>query len=338
MRRSRGTAATASAINGPTARLNSLRTTSATTRSDLSKHAAGADAREQPSATAVARVEPYSKPWRHPLLFLWQRLLVLVYAGIGVYAGTLIVVAVYYLLFETTATMTHWWHATVPNNSLRHSIRDVAEGLLGALLGLTLAHNHYKKKLQKRIAAKPNAVDKAEMSVGIPNVKDRKPFRPWQLFVTPPLVLLYATPGFLIGYLIATWFHHHHGLLHLHSPFSANPTTADLGAKLKATWTTDWPKKLIGYFAAFVFGRRPARGLIDHLQLFFAERRVRSGKTVRWYDTAPFAARMREVAATASYRAKPSLWLHRLVIGGTAVGFGLACFGWYVLAFIAKRS
>jgi hypothetical protein len=291
---------------------------------------------EQSEKSPSSAIKPFAAPWRHPLLFAWQWLLLLVYLAIGVYAGTLIVVAVYYLLFETTTTMNHWWHSTVPNSNLRHSIRDVAEGLLGGLLGLTLAHNHYKRSLQRRIAEKPNVVDRAEIAVGIPNLKDRKPFHPWQLLIVPPLVLIYAIPGFAIGYLIVAWFHHHHGLVHLHVPVSANPTTTDLVAKLKATWTADWPKKLIGFFAAFVFGRRPAHGLIDDLQGFFAERHVRSGKPARWYHTAPFAARMREAASSASRVDGPSIWLRRLVLGGAAVGIGLACFGWYVLAFIAK--
>jgi hypothetical protein len=99
-----------------------------------------------------------------------------------------------------------------------------------------------------------------------------------------------------------------------------------------------WPKKLIGFAAAFFFGHRPARALIDDIQLWFAERRVALGKGVRVYQTPPFKARYNAVAAGGTVQARAR---GRVALPLAMTGLGLAVvalggYGYYVLNYIAK--
>jgi len=278
---------------------------------------------------------PLVRVWRHPIRWTGQKLYLLLCAVVFAYVGVLIVVALYYIVFEPTATMTHAWHSLVPNATIRHTIRNVGEGLLGGLLAQQIIWNHYRRRTQRRMDQKRNLLDRVEIRLHIPNLKDGKDFSVGRLLVTPPLVLLYAVPGFVVGIAIAHALHGHQ-LFHIGSPFSANPTTAALQDKVKATWTMDWPKKLVGFFAAFVFGRRPAKAVFDDMQLLFVERRIGNQIPVKWYHPAPFKARFNELAASEKAQPARSVWLKRLVFGLAPIALGLAAFGWYVLGFIAK--
>jgi hypothetical protein len=73
---------------------------------------------------------------RHPPRWSAQRLKRLALALVLAHIGTLIIVALYYLVFEVhyhvaghSYTLKHWWDTTVSNADLRHSIRNVAEAL-----------------------------------------------------------------------------------------------------------------------------------------------------------------------------------------------------------------
>ena len=100
--------------------------------------------------------------------------------------------------------------------------------------------------------------------------------------------------------------------------------------------TANWDKKLIGYISAFFFGRRPAKGVFDDVQLLFAERRVTNNLGTRWYQSPTFRARVNDVQANShGYSEVQGVWLKRIVVGLVPIGLVLAIFGWYVLTFIA---
>lgn len=289
--------------------------------------------------TTQALPWPLVKPWKHPLRFLLNKLYLLVSIGVFAYIGTLIITALYYLLFEVYAPMTNWWHNTVPNSGLRHSIRDVAEGLLGGLLAQQIIWNAFKKRKQKK-----SVLDKTEIALHIPNLKSGKRLSPFELVAAVPLVLLYAVPGFLVAYEVVTVIrdHIHHatsvasGVVALAA--LAHPHAASLLTKTQHTFTDAWPTKLMGYSAALFFGRRPAKAVFDHIQLAFAERRVALGKGARWYQPPTFQARVNalKTKSIASVKANQSSWQTVVMSGGVLLGLGLAAYGWYILNYIAQ--
>ena len=90
---------------------------------------------------------------RHPFRWSSQRLKRLGLALVLAHIGTLIIVALYYLIFQVhyhvagrTYTLKHWWDTTVSDTNLRHSIRNVAEGVLGGWLAKAVVWNHYKHR------------------------------------------------------------------------------------------------------------------------------------------------------------------------------------------------
>lgn len=287
---------------------------------------------------------PLVKPWRHPVRWTLNKIQLLVSAGVLAYVGMLIIVAVYYLLWETTPTMKHLWDdVLVPNSDLRHNIRNIGETLLGGILAQSIVWNHFKKKVRK----KPSLIDKLEIKLHIPNPKDGRPFSVVQLVLVVPLILLYATPGFIVGYELVHVFHHAHtiavtyGLTKATTPVAV--THSSIGLRMEQLWTQDWPKKLIGFGASFFFGRRPARGVMDDVQLLFAQRRVqlytdhKTSTLTRWYHSPTFQARVNSVwKEPSSNLVVHDKLLKRVVILFVPIGLGLAVFGWYVLAYIAK--
>ena len=138
------------------------------------------------------------------------------------YLGILIVAALYYVLLETHVTLpflretnTQAWHHLVPRAGLRHDIRDVGEGLLGGLLGIAFTYNHF------RVRPRKNLIDRVEIALGIPNVKDerklvwwqvnrsarRRPPRSWQVILGVVLIPVYACVGFFIGEAVVNAIH-----------------------------------------------------------------------------------------------------------------------------------
>jgi hypothetical protein len=272
---------------------------------------------------------PLVKLWRHPLRWLLNKVHLLIALVIFAYIGTLIVVALYYLLFEVNPTMTHWWHQAVPNSDLRHSVRDVAEGVLGGLLAQQVIWNHFKKR-------KPiNKLDEVEIAAHIPNLKRERRMTFWEVVTSPPLVLLYATPGFFAAYGIVhliQHFHHLPGVVALLHPHSSS-----LWVKTQHTFTDAWPRKVMGYSAALFFGRRPAKAVFDHMQLIFAERQVALGKNTRWYQPPTYQARINSLKAQGTIaKEHQSLWQTVSMFAVVLVGLGLAGYGWYILNYIAS--
>ncbi|MDQ6731746.1 MAG: hypothetical protein M3022_16035 [Actinomycetota bacterium] len=286
------------------------------------------------SARAVALPLPLVKLWRHPIRWLLIKLRLLGWAVVLTYIGVLIVAGLYYLLFEVNPAFTKLWHQAVSDNALRHNIRNVGEGFLGGLLAQQVVWNHFRKQKPK------NLLDRTEIALHIPNVKDDRRLSVGLVFV-PLLAIAYAAPGFLA----ALWISHrfHSGVGHLSSSAShlhvhLTPHLASVWAKTKASLTRDVDKRLMGFAASFFFGRRPARGAFDDVQLWFAERHVALGKPIRWYHPPTFAARCndirgREVAATQTHHGR---WQSAVMLGAVAVSLALAGLGWYALNYLAK--
>ncbi len=230
--------------------------------------------------------------------------------------------------------MTKLWHHAVSDNALRHSIRNVGEGFLGGLLAQQVVWNHFRKRKPK------NLLDKLEIALHIPNVKDDRRLSVG-LVLVPLLAIAYAVPGFLA----ALWLSHRFqaNIGHLSSTVSALHVHVTLHVssvweKTRASLTRDLDKRLMGFGASFFFGRRPARGAFDDVQLWFAERRVAVGKPIRWYHLPTFAARCNELKTMG---VPPARKHHGRLQTGimltmSAGGVGLAGLGWYALSYLAK--
>lgn len=246
----------------------------------------------------------------------------------------LIVAGLYYLLFEVDPALTKLWHHAVSDNALRHSIRNVGEGFLGGLLAQQVVWNHFRKRKPR------NLLDKLEIALHIPNVKDDRRLSVG-LALVPLLAIAYAVPGFLA----ALWLSHRlqSSVGHLSSTASAlpvhvTPHISSVWEKTKASLTQDLDKRLMGFGASFFFGRRPARGAFDDVQLWFAERHIGLGKPIRWYHPPTFAARCNEIKTKRVPAAlKHHGWLQSgIMLGMFAGGVGLAGLGWYALSYLAK--
>jgi hypothetical protein len=271
---------------------------------------------------------PLVKPARHPLKWTAQKVELLAAAGVFTYIGILIIAALYYILLETKwklsfmqGNITQEWHKAVPNRFERHNIRDVGEGFLGGLMAHMIIWNHFKK-IRPR-----NVIDKIEIALRIPNLKDEHRLTGWQLIVVVPLALIYAIPGFLITQWLVTKIHYHPKTYH----------TGSVVTNIKNGFIENWPKKVMGYGAAFFFGRRPAAAVFDEIQLWFAERRVALKKPLRFYHTPPFKARYNVVSEKGvAGLAKASRFGTGFMLGGLIASVGLAGYGYYVLNYIAK--
>ena len=283
---------------------------------------------------------------RHPLRWLKNKALVAVDGLALVHVGTLIVVALYYLTFQTIPGVKndwdhaltgglHFWGLHVHLALLskahwaewRHLIRNVGEGLLGGVLGQAIIWNHFRVKPKPR-----NWVDKLEIALHIPNLKDDRRTSGWQMLALPLLVLVYAIPGFAIGAGVAHLIQHSLAHVHLHQVSS--------DAVVQSLWTGNVSQKVVGLFASIVFSRRVGRGVYDDVQLFFAERRRAVGKPLSIYHklVPTFAARYNGINSTESAAAavdEHDRWASWILVGSIPVGIGLAAFGYYVLAYIA---
>ena len=253
------------------------------------------------------------------------------------YIGILIVAALYYVLLEThvhlplfNETNTEAWHELVPRSSLRHDIRDVGEGLLGGLLGIAFTYNHFRRR------RRPNAIDSFEMKLRIPNVKDDRKLAWWQVIYGTLLIPLYASVGFFAGEAIVS-------VVHPYVNHAIETETGNLFFNVKANLIENWPRKVIGLAAAFFFGHRPAKAVIDDIQLWFAERRLRRGSGLRFYDTPVFKARYNALVAArgeagTAVRARGGRVREVLTTVTLALATAAAGYGYYVLNYIAKHK
>ncbi len=298
-------------------------------------------------STVEAQVQPLPlvKLTARPIQWLRNKILLVVAALVLAYLGMLAAAGTYYLLFEVNPTMTALWHRAVSDPNLRHSIRNIGEGLYGGLFAQAVVWNHFKKRKLER-----KRLDNLEIKLHISNLKDDKPLSVLQLLATPFLVLLYAAPGFLLAFYVVLPVLHpvlraFGEVASIFQPalVSNVPTPSASGfSKFQALLTSDVDKKLLGYGASLFFGRRVVKGVFDDLQLWFVERRIRSGKSVsRWYP-APYQARYNVVKEQTSthglgvieHDESATLVFVKLAAGLTMLGLVLT--GLYVLIFIAS--
>lgn len=265
---------------------------------------------------------PYVKLTRHPLKWTWNQLKTYGTSIILMHAGTLAIVALYYLLFEVNPSMTHWWHHAVSNDNLRHNIRNVAEGLLGGLLVMAALYRKPKK------VRKPHFIDKVEHALGIPNFKFDGPVRWWEVVLMPIFVLVYASVGFAAGY-GALHFAHIHATQSVHGNF------------WEALWANGWDAKIVGLIASYFFGKRPAKGVMNHLQLFVVTRHWSKGNdTPAWWWTPAYQERFNKIKASSTKswvtgNLHSTASVYAIVFGGVIL-LGLDGFGYYILKYIAK--
>lgn len=289
------------------------------------------------AASAIALPPPLVRPWRHPLTWTRQHVAMLGVKAVFAYVGILVVAALYYILLETKVTLpflhetnTQAWHRLVPRTSLRHDIRNVGEGLLGGMLGIAFTYNHFRRR--RRI----NAIDRVEMLLRIPNVKDERKLVWWQVLYGLLLIPLYASVGFFAGEAVVALVH----------PYVNHALEAQRGSfffNVKSNLLEDWPRKVIGLAAAFYFGHRPAKAVIDDIQLWFVERRIERGRGLRFYHPPPFKARYNDFLRTETSlqagartarggRARYLITTVIVVLAGAD-----AAYGYYVLNYIAKK-
>ncbi len=270
--------------------------------------------------TTATPPPPLVRFQRHPIKWLVIHVELLVFAVVLAHVGMLIITALYYMAFELNGSATAWWHHTVSNANLRHDMRDVVEGLLGGFLAQQVIYNHYRRRRPR------NRFDDIEIALHIPNVKDDKPVNVGQVLAGPPLALIYALPGFFVALGILD-------ALHIHAVHVA---TGSLWSRTQTIWTSNWDKKIMGYAAAFFFGRRPMKQVFNGVQLWFARR---STKEPRWLPPT-FRARFNDLAAhqapegaTAGSRFGPlDIFMSCVVVFGLA----LAGYGYYILTYVAK--
>lgn len=244
----------------------------------------------------------------HPGRWLVNKLQLLVAAVVLAYVGQLVFVAVYYLVFEVDPTVRHAWHQAISNSQWRHSLRDHGEGLFGGLFGVAAVWNHYRKRRPVKW------YDEVEMKLDIANVKDKNPLTAREFFLLLVYVPLYAIPGFIAGEILVLLIHH----------------DSFIWSHVRHHWSASFDDKLVGYGAAFFFGRRPAKAVFDDLQLWTAERIVAlpGPRLDYWWMLPTLRARCNDVRnkqGTVAQEQPDTKW---------TVGIGLIAFTVLVLAII----
>ena len=100
---------------------------------------------------------------------------------------------------------------------------------------------------------------------------------------------------------------------------------------------------MIGLAAAFCFGHRPAKAVIDDVQLWFVERRAQRGSGLRFYDPPPFKARYNaflsgeDAPPAGSIRARGGRVRYALTTATLVLAMAAGGYGYYVLNYIAKH-
>jgi hypothetical protein len=255
---------------------------------------------------------------RHPFRWSSQRLKRLGLALVLAHIGTLIIVALYYLVFEVhyrvggqVYTLKHWWDTTVSDADLRHSIRNVAEGVLGGWLAKAVVWNHYKHRRR-------GPIERLAERLHLPRV-----------VVAPVLTAAYFAVAFTALY----WLFH---ALQIHaSATSASGPHPSLWARTAPLWTSQWNQKIIAFAVAFICCR-PLFPAFDAIQQWFAERRASRHRPPRWWHADTYQARVNDLAARGTTKASHGWLLNGMMSVAVTGGLALAGYGWYVLTYIAK--
>lgn len=291
------------------------------------------------AVTQLKRPAPLVSPFRHPVRWFRLTLISVVAALVFAHIGALDITGLYYAVFEWNRHVTAWWHSLVPNSNLRHSIRDVAEGFYGGAIAQQLVWNAFKRRWARYKSKPMNRLDRIEDFLRIPNLRSPRKLSFWQ--IPYALVLwapLYGSVGFVVAYFLDAALRHDFAVLHNTVVHLGSHTS--IWQRVQTIDTSNWDKKVMGLAASLFFGRRPLRKVFDGVQLWFAERRVASGRPMRWYHPPTFRARCTAVAAQVDageltvsdrYGALQTVLLIIALIPA-AVFAGL---GFYVLAYIA---
>lgn len=278
--------------------------------------------------------------WREqPAVWLFQKLWLLATAVVCAYPGMLMAVAVYYLLTQVYQPFNDAWHVLIPDDHLRHTVRNVGEGFMGGLLGQQMAWDSYRYRNRSM-----HWLDRLEIRLGIANVKDGKPLSFRQLLASPFVALVYAIPGFALAMLVAYVVRHNAASMPQLATMLRLEDQRQIGGilnTLAALVTSDWEEKLAGLGAAFVFGRRPVKGVFDDMQGVFALRRVYRNQPPNRFYPPTYRARYNELHYLVSaaenipipHYGESAVLLMRAAVGGGAL---LAGFGAYVLLHVAQ--
>jgi hypothetical protein len=253
---------------------------------------------------------PLVRFFRHPIRWTRNKVELLAAAVVLAHIGMLIIVALYYLIFELNPTVTHWWHGVVSNSDLRHSIRDVSEGVLGGFLAQAIVWNHYTRGHQKA----GRRIERLQERLHLPAP-----------VIAMAGTILLAAAGFAIAYYV----------LHaLHAHAAAGSPKGSFWSRSATIWKYGWDKKIMGYGASLI-ARRPLFVVFDSIQRWFAERRVDLGKPLRWYHPPTFKARYNGLKSADHPVERHPAWQTVPMLGGLVVGIGLAGYGYYVLTYVA---
>ncbi len=250
---------------------------------------------------------------QRPLRWIAIKIELLVAAVTLAHIGMFIVVALYYLLTQKNAAIKNFWDNTlVTNRDLRHSIRDVGEGILGGFLAQAIVWNHFAKSHLKA----------GRVLRGLHE----------RLHIPEVLLALLASAVFgAIGF-CALYYGLH--VLHVHA--SSYASRGSVWNRTQNIWRSGWDKKAMGYAAAFV-ARRPMHIVFDAAQRWFAQRQVELGRGRRFYQPPTFKARVNDIAKMArdTHRRVPSQGpvQSTLMLGGLVAGLALAGYGYYILIY-----
>ncbi len=251
----------------------------------------------------------------HPVQWIIIKIELLAAAVTLAHVGMFIVVALYYLLTQKNPTIKSFWDNTlVTNRDLRHSIRDVGEGILGGFMAQAIVWNHFAKSHRK---------------VG-------RIFHRLHEKLHAPEVLLALLTSAVFG--AAGFCALYYGLhvAHVHSAVYAS--RGSVWHRTENIWKSGWDKKAMGYAAAFV-ARRPMHIVFDDVQTWFAQRRVELGRGSRFYQPPTFKARVNEIATTARATHRrvppPGRGQSAVVLGSLLASLALAGYGYYILLYIA---
>jgi hypothetical protein len=286
--------------------------------------------------------------WRHPIRYMEIVVLLVIVGLMGTHIGTLDVVGLYYLLFQTTHAVKHFWDtllteqwahlfgsqlfSTAHWNSYRHLVRNVGEGVLGGTLAQLLIFNRYRLKRSDEL----NWLDKIEFKLHIPNVKDHRGLKGGQLVALPLLVVIYAIPGFFVGYLVTKGLKH--GLTLAHNDYVFFFGNAKSGhsawSHIQTLWTGNKDQKIIGLFASVFLARRVMKGVADDLQGYFVARRRASGKGMPFYWPPNVRARFNGMSpeGVAAIHTKTGSTVPLLLTTAILTSIALAGYGYWVLA------
>jgi len=268
-----------------------------------------------PSANQRDLPPPLVQFARDPLRWVLIKIELVVAAVTLAHVGMFIVVALYYLLTQRVPAIKHFWdHTLVTNGELRHSIRDVGEGVLGGFLAQAIVWNHFAKSHLKT----GRIFERLHDTAHIPEV-------PAALLAS----VIFGAVGFLALY---------YGLHAFHVHSATRTAHGSVWKRAQTIWQSSWDKKAMGYAAAFV-ARRPMHIVFDDAQRWFAERRVQQHKDTRLYHPPTFKARVNDIARLAIDTdrevARQGSLQSALILGSLVAGLALAGYGAYILTYIA---